>query len=115
MPRLGAQAAPKKEPVGPKIPDFEQCVANRDFLGAVTLLEFKKQSAPKVCAPAGSHPEASFGVFGVRSTRWSGASVGEQQMHRCGRLAEREGVWAWGTLAAIRARMLARATIRVWV
>jgi hypothetical protein len=57
---VATQAAPKNVPVGPKIPDFEQCVAKRDYLGAVTLLEFKRQSAPKVRAPAWSLPALGF-------------------------------------------------------
>jgi hypothetical protein len=37
-----------KEKVGPKIPDFESCIAKRDYVGAITLLEFNRQNAPKV-------------------------------------------------------------------
>mmetsp|Transcript_4895 Transcript_4895/g.8470 ORF Transcript_4895/g.8470 Transcript_4895/m.8470 type:complete len:564 (-) Transcript_4895:267-1958(-) len=36
-----------KEKVGPKIPDFESCIAKRDYVGAITLLEFNRQNAPK--------------------------------------------------------------------
>eukprot|EP00854_Cymbomonas_tetramitiformis_P001982 gene1982-2668_t len=36
-----------KEKPSQKVPDFETCVAKRDYVGAITLLEFKKQSAPK--------------------------------------------------------------------
>ena len=37
-----------KEKAGPKIPDFETCIAKRDYVGAITLLEFNRQNAPKV-------------------------------------------------------------------
>jgi len=36
-----------REKTGPKIPEFETCIQKRDYVGAITLLEFKRQSAPK--------------------------------------------------------------------
>lgn len=39
--------APLKEKQGPKIPDVETCIQKRDYVGAVALLEFKRQASPK--------------------------------------------------------------------